>query len=393
MPRSRSSAAFLDYDRDGWLDLFVGNYVRVTPASHKPCRSAASAVDYCTPLVYPLQPDRLYRNRGDGTFRDMSERAGITGEYGGALGVSVADFNGDLWPDVYVANDATANQLWTNQKDGTFQNDAVFAGAAVNMEGAPEGSMGVDAADYDGDGDVDLFMTHITRETNTIYVNDGRGWFEDRSIAMGLAGPSKPYTGFGTGWLDLDNDGWLDLFVGNGDVSLIRAISGSDDPLPLHQPNQLFLNEGGRRFVDISERGGPAFVVSEITRGAAFGDVDNDGDTDILVMNNNGPARLLINNTGQDANWLGLRLLDRSGRDAIGARVQVYRTGGVPLWRRVGTDGSYASANDARVLVGLGDATQAIRIRVQWPDGEVEEWRDPPVRRYLTLRQGQGTRR
>ena len=313
-PRWSVSAAFLDYNRDGWLDIFVGNYVRLGLERFKPCRAPSSALDYCTPLAYEAQPDRLYRNRGDGSFEDVSERAGITRDYGAALGVAVADFDGDGWPDVYVANDATANQLWTNQKDGTFRNNALFAGVAVNMQGAPEGSMGVDAADYDGDGDVDLFMTHITRETNTIYVNDGQGWFEDRTIAIGLAAPSKGYTGFGTGWFDLDNDGWLDLFAGNGEVSIIDGLSNAADPFPLHQPNQLFLNDAGRRFLDVSDRGGPALALSEVTRGAAFGDVDNDGDIDIVVTNNNGPARLLLNDKGNQASWLGLRLLDRHGR-------------------------------------------------------------------------------
>ncbi len=391
-PRWGVSAAFLDYDRDGWLDLFVGNYVRLGLERFKPCRAPSSALDYCTPLAYEAQPDRLYRNRGDGSFEDVSERAGITRDYGAALGVAVADFDGDGWPDVYVANDATANQLWTNQKDGTFENNAFFAGVAVNMQGAPEGSMGVDAADFDGDGDVDLFMTHTTRETNTIYVNDGQGWFEDRTIAIGLAGPSKGYTGFGTRWFDLDNDGWLDLFAGNGEVSFIQALSNAADPFPLHQPNQLFLNDAGQRFLDVSDRGGPALALSEVTRGAAFGDMDNDGDTDILLTNNNGPARLLINNKGDRASWLGLRLLDDHGRDALGARAQVHRAEGTPLWRRARTDGSYASASDPRVLVGLGKSTEVVRVRVHWPDGEVEQWREISINRYHTLRQGQ-TRR
>ncbi|MDJ0870407.1 MAG: CRTAC1 family protein [Gammaproteobacteria bacterium] len=387
------SASFVDIDRDGLLDLFVGNYVHVEMNRHAPCRAPNSAVDYCTPLAYPAQPDRLYRNTGDNRFQDISRQAGITSEQGAALGVTTADLNGDLWPDLYVANDASANHLWINTKEGSFRNDAFFAGAAVNMQGAPEGSMGVDAADFDGDGDPDLFVTHLTRETNTIYVNDGRGWFEDRTITMGLAGPSKAYTGFGTAWFDLDNDGWLDIFAGNGAVSLISAASGSSGPLPLQQPNQLFLSRAGKRFEDISARGGAAFELSEITRGAAFGDVDNDGDTDILVTNNNGRARLLLNDMGHRSNWLGLRLVDGSGRDALGARVRVQPTGGSPIWRRVRTDGSYASANDPRVLVGLGAFRGTASVRVHWPDGNAEEWRDLPANRYFRLRQGTAPRR
>jgi hypothetical protein len=381
------SAAFVDYDRDGWLDLYVGNYVTVELQNHKPCHSPSSAADYCTPSVYPSEPDRLYRNRGDGTFEDVSVKAGIQSASGPALGVIAADFNGDGWPDIYVANDAQPNLLWLNQGDGRFRDDAVMAGAAVNMAGQAEGSMGVDAADFDGDGDEDLFMTHLTRETNTLYVNDGQGWFDDRSIAVGLAGPSIPFTSFGTGWYDFDNDGWLDLFVANGAVSIIRALSDAHDPYPLHQPNQLFLNQGGERFVEATDAGGPAFTQSEVSRGAAFGDVDDDGDTDILVTNNNGPARLLLNQVGQDRRWLGLRLLERHGRDALGARVAVHLGSGRTLWRRVRTDGSYASAHDPRVLVGLGEAQAVKSVEVHWPTGERETFPGPPLGRYTRLRQ------
>lgn len=389
-PRWSVSATWLDFDRDGWLDLYVGNYVDFSFANAKPCRSSTSARDYCSPLVYQPLVDSLFRNRGDGTFEDVSLDAGIRGDFGGALGVIAADFNGDRWPDIYVANDGVPNQLWINGRDGRFANDALLAGAGVNMDGSPEASMGVDAADFDGDGDEDLFMTHLARETNTLYVNDGKGWFEDRTVAMGLAGPSFPMTGFGAGWIDYDNDGWLDLVVVNGAVTAIEEQMLAGDPLPLRQPDQLFRNLGEGRFEDRSAAAGPAFSAARVGRGAAFGDLDNDGDTDVIIANNAGPARVLENRIGNRNAWLGLRLLTRDGgRDAIGARVEL--AGKKTLWRRVRSDGSYASANDPRILVGLAGASPKQReVRVLWPDGSEERFDSLSVGRYHTLRQGEG---
>ena len=389
-PRWSVSAAFLDFDRDGWLDLYVGNYVNFSFSNHIVCRSNSSAQDYCSPLAYNGLPDRLFRNRGDGRFEDVSARARIIRDFGGALGVVVGDYNGDGWLDIYVANDGVANQLWINRGDGTFANEALLAGVAVNMEGTAEASMGVDAADYDGDGDEDLFMTHLLGETNTLYVNNGQAWFEDRSLATGLAAPSKAYTSFGTGWFDYDNDGWLDLFVANGEVKTIPALAQAGDRYPLHQTNQLFRNLGNGRFQEVTAQAGAAFALSEVSRGAAFGDVDNDGDTDILLLNNNGPVRLLLNQVGAQHHWLGLRVLDRPGRDALGAWVEVAREAGGRLWRRVRTNGSYASANDPRLLVGLGTDTRVEAVRVHWLDGRVEQWQGLSIDRYTTLRRGQG---
>ncbi len=388
-PRWSVSAAWLDYDRDGWLDLYVGNYVDFSLINAKPCRSSTSARDYCSPLVYEPQVDSLFRNRGDGTFEDVSVETGIRGDFGGALGVIAADFNGDAWQDIYVANDGVPNQLWINDKQGRFVNDAVLAGVSVNMDGSPEASMGVDAADFDGDGDEDLFMTHLARETNTLYVNDGNGWFQDRTVAMGLAGPSFASTGFGTRWIDYDNDGWLDLLVVNGAVTAIEEQMLNDELLPLRQPNQLFHNLGDGRYADVSASAGPAFQASRVSRGAAFGDLDNDGDTDVIISNNAGPARVLQNLVGNDNDWLGLRLITAGkGRDALGARVELI--GDPPRWSRVRADGSYASANDPRVLFGLGPAGGKRDVRVRWPDGTEERFLQLATGRYHMLSQGQG---
>ncbi|HUO87448.1 MAG TPA: VCBS repeat-containing protein, partial [Thermoanaerobaculia bacterium] len=261
-PRWSVSATFVDYDRDGDLDLFVGNYVAFSYAVHKVCRSESGLRDYCTPLAFAAESDRLFENRGDGTFADATRAAGLDRvEPAGALGVVAADLDGDGWVDLYVANDLAPNHLWINRGDGTFREEALLAGCAVDGQGRAQASMGVDAADFDGDGDEDLFLTHLTGEANTLYVNDGSGMFRDGSIAAGLAAPSLPFTGFGTAFLDYDGDGRLDLLAANGAVRQIEALARAGDPYPLHQTNQLFRNLGagadGRvRFADVSAAAG-----------------------------------------------------------------------------------------------------------------------------------------
>ena len=391
-PRWTVAATFVDYDRDGWLDLYVGNYVDPRLDDEPECFSRTGEKDYCGPNRYPPAPDRLYRNRGDGTFADVTLEALRAGEVSPTLGVVAVDVDGDGWVDLYVANDGEPNHLWMNRGDGGFEDGAWLAGAAVNRDGRAEGSMGVDAGDFDGDGDDDLFMTHIATETNTLYVNDGLGLFEDRTVRVGLGPPSLPYTGFGTGWFDFDNDGWLDILVANGEVRTMEALVRVNDPFPLHQRNQLFRNLGNGRFADVTREAGGVFALSEVSRGAAFGDVDNDGDVDVLLTNNNGPARLLINEAGRGNRWVGLRLVGASGRDAPGARVGVFRGDGPALWRRVRADGSYASASDPRVHVGLGAAAAVERVRVVWPAGGVEEWDDVALDRWTTLTEGTGRR-
>ena len=286
-----ASAAFADYDRDGDLDLFVANYLDFTLAANKVCNDSLGARDYCSPRAYKPVPDRLYRNDGGGRFTDVSEAAGITKADGAGLGVSTGDYNGDGWLDFYVANDATPNQLWINQKNGTFKDDGLLSGAALNAAGNPEGSMGIASGDFDLDGDEDLFVTNIVGETFVLYVNDGRGAFDDARAKAGLAARTAAFTGFGTDWFDYDNDGWLDLFIANGAVNIVEAQRG--EKFPFRMRNQLFRNTGAGRFEETSKAGGPAFDRAEIGRGAAFGDIDNDGDVDVLATNNNGPVRLL----------------------------------------------------------------------------------------------------
>ncbi len=404
-PRWSVSASFVDIDRDGWLDLYVGNYVDHSVGERIRCYTPTGKRDYCGPRSYKPLPDRLYRNRRDGTFADVTAEAQVLREYGSALGVVAADVNADGWADIFVANDGEPNLLWINQRNGRFRNMALLAGAALNGLGSAEGSMGVDAGDFDNDGDEDIFVTNLAGETNTLYVNDGSGLFEDRTARVGLGVPSLPYTGFGTAWFDFDNDSWLDLLVANGAVRIKEALARPTDPFPLHERNQLFRNLGAGQsaasparqpswgaFEEVTAGAGAVFELSEVSRGAAFGDVDNDGDVDVLLTNNNGPARLLINHVGQRNRWVGLRLVggQGEGRDMLGARVAVFRNQGPPLWRRARADGSYASANDPRVLVGLGDQTTVPRIRVVWPSGRVEDWTGIAVGRWITLREGSG---
>ena len=231
-PRWSVSASFADYDRDGDLDLYVVNYVDFSFANVKTCRSYYDVADYCSPQSYRGVGDRLFRNAGDGTFTDVTAELGLGGAGRSGLGVVAADFNGDGWTDFYVANDGQPNQLWLNGQGRPFVDEALISGVAVNMAGAPEASMGVAAADSDGDGDMDLFMTHLDRETNTYYVNDGKGWFRDATSTTVLAATSLPFTGFGTAWFDYDGDGWLDLFSANGAVVRIESQYRAGDPFP-----------------------------------------------------------------------------------------------------------------------------------------------------------------
>lgn len=386
--RWSTSAAFFDYDRDGWLDLFVANYVAFSISSSPDCYANTTERDYCMPRAFRPAGNRLFHNKGNGIFEDVTSKSGISEEFGRGLGVVTADFNGDGWPDIYVANDGDPNQLWINQKNGAFKNDALLAGVAVNRDGQAEASMGGDAGDFDGDGDDDIFLTHLMEETNTLYVNQGNGFFEDRTNETGHGLQTRRYTGFGTLWFDYDNDGWLDLFVTNGAVRILQDLARKRDPFPFSQPNQLFHNTGRGTFVNDSAAAGEAFNIPGVGRGAAFGDIDNDGDTDILISNNNGRARLFLNQVGNRNHWLGLRLIGKkSNRDMLGARVEIVASKKTSLWRRVRTDGGYLSAQDSRVLVGLGSAGRVDSVRVHWLSGSVEEWRNPPVDRYVTLRE------
>jgi hypothetical protein len=389
-----ASAAFLDYDKDGNLDLFVARYNAFTIEGNKKCYNHAGGREYCGPGDFLPLSSKLYHNDGHGHFVDMTQESGIGAATGNGLGVVCADFDGDGWTDIYVADDKTPNHLWTNQRNGTFRDKALISGAAFNGDGKALSGMGVTAGDFDIDGDEDIFVTNLTGEPNTLYQNDGSGFFEDVTALYGLAHTSFAFTGFGTLWFDYDNDGRLDLFVANGEVRVVDSLRGN--PFPYGQKNQLFHNEG-KAFRETTTQAGPAFERSEVSRGAAFGDVDNDGDVDVVVTKANGPVCLLLNQVGSQSHWLEARLRGvRANRDAYGARVALFLKGRPPLWRRVATDGSYLSAHDARVHFGLGTAAELReapleQLLVVWPDDHSETWKLTKPDQLLLLTEGTGT--
>jgi hypothetical protein len=383
------SASFFDYDRDGWLDLFIGHYVTYSVAMNIRCFLPSGGPNYCPPQVYRAQPSTLYHNNRDGTFSDVTAAAGMATEFGPTLGVSTADFNGDGWIDIYVANDGQPNQLWINQRNGTFKNTALLSGTAVGEAGTAKSSMGVDASDFDNDGDEDLLVTTLTGQGSDLFVNDGSGSFTEQGAPAGIRAPSLPLTGFGVGWLDIDNDGWLDILSVNGAVS--RDPERPKELFSLEQRLQLLRRAGNGRFEDVSGQAGGAFRRSEVGRGAAFGDIDNDGKTDVIVANDAGPVRLLINTLESAHHWVGLRLVGLDPpRDMLGARVEIVRSHGPTLWRRARSDGSYASANDPRVIAGLGASDERPTVNVRWPSGRAEVFTDVAVDRYTTLTEGRG---
>jgi hypothetical protein len=408
-PRWSSSAAFVDYDRDGDLDLFVCNYIDFTVQGNKRCFAPTGEPDYCSPASYRPAPDRLFRNDGGGKFTDVTQTSGIGEAFGPGLGVTCADFNSDGLIDIYVANDGAANLLWINKGDGRFEESGLMSGAAYGVDGVARAGMGVAAGDFDNDGDEDLLVTNLTREGSTLYRNNGKGQFDDATIEFNLSQPSFLSTGFGVAWFDYDNDGWLDLFAANGAVTLLPALRGQ--PYPFHQRNQLFHNEssaatgrergvstatGGERgshrvFREVTNSAGPALQLSEVSRAAAFGDIDNDGDGDILVTNNNGPVRLLLNQAATRSNWIQVKLIGvKDNRDGDGARVAIIRKNAKPLWGRVHTDGSYLAASDPRVHFGLGNEANVEAVGVIWPNGSREMWTNVKVDSLNTLPQGTG---
>jgi len=362
-----TSAAFLDIDKDGDLDLFVVNYLNWSESVELNCMSAFGDPDYCHPNNYNSPAtDVLYENNGDGTFSDITTSSGVYEAFGNGLGVAPGDFNSDGLIDIYVANDMTANQLWMNQGDKTFKESGLLAGCAVNGEGAAEAGMGVVAFDAENDGDLDIYLTHLREQTNTLYINQGGG-FTDKTSIVGLAGPSLRFTGFGTGAADFDQDGALDLYAANGRVGKWRPQFLESDPYA--EPDQVYRGVGAGRFKEVMPQGGTTEPYYANSRGMAFVDTDADGDLDVVVGDNHGRVRLLENIAPGQGESVLLEVVEASGAPAVGAKVTL-SAGDLTLVRSVQPAFSYCSSSDPRVHFGLGDYAGAIDVRIDWPDGE-----------------------
>ena len=389
-----SGCAFLDYDRDGHLDLFVANYIDLdldaTPLPESGlCRYKGLPVA-CGPPGLPGGTNALYRNRGDGSFEDVSARSGITksnGTYG--LGVTTLDFDDDGWVDVYVANDSKPSTLYRNNRDGTFADIGIESGCAFSQDGRPQAGMGLAIGDFDRNGTMDIFRTNFAGDTSTLYGNTGDGYCEDRTFAAGI-GVNTRWLGWGVGFLDLERDGWPDLFLVNGHVyPEVSALAGE---AAYAQPKVVYRNRGNGRFEDITDRIGAAVTTPAAGRGAAFGDLDNDGDVDVVVNNVHAPPDLFRLDVGANAGrWLTIALVGTaSHRNAIGARVTV-TVGDRTLADEVRGGGSYYAQNDFRLHFGLGRALRVDRVVVRWPVGTEEAFTVDGVDRLVTLTEGRGT--
>jgi len=380
-----SSAAFGDLDADGWLDLYVANYLEFDlerpPGGGGKCLYKGMEV-FCGPAYAPRQADVLYRNLSDGRFADVSASTGIGATRLPALGVVFGDLDGDGDQDLYVANDGEPNLLYRNDGAWSLVDIAATAGVAYNAHGMAQAGMGAHAGDYDGDGDLDLFVTNFSDDYNTLYRNDG-GRFADVTEVSGLGQTALPHMGWGTGFVDFDNDGWLDLFVANGHLhpELDRSFSG----MFYAQPNLLYRNQAGT-YAEIGASSGAVWRIEKVSRAAAVGDYDNDGDADLFVMNLNDAPTLLRNESG-GGNWLGLELTGvESNADGIGARVRL-RAGARHLVREVQRGYGFQGQNDVRLLFGLGSNERVDEIVIRWPSGRRQVLVEPPLRRYLAVRE------
>ncbi len=381
-----TSCAFLDYDLDGLADLFLANNLVWSPQIEQACFNYYGEEDYCSPNNYNAPaPDVLYHGKATGVFEDVSAASGISTSFGNGLGVVVGDYDNDGDPDLYVANDARPNQLWRNEGGTKFTDQALISGTAVNGDGAAEAGMGVQFVDAENDGDLDLFMTHLRNESNTFYVNQGGG-FRDMTRVTGMLGRSLKFTGFGTGFADFDHDGELDLFIANGAVQ--RWKQPFDPANPYAEANLLFRGMGGTQFEEIADAGLAAPLLGT-SRGAAFGDLDADGDIDVVVVELDGDLRVLKNVAPKIGGWVRFAVLDGGDQKALGARVRV-KSSGAEYWRVAHPAYSYLSSNDPGVHFGLSTSTQVDEVLVIWNGGTREVFGPFPAGAVHELRAGAG---
>ena len=388
-PVFSTSCAFVDIDRDGDVDLFVVNYVDARIDNNPYCGDAAKKIRiYCHPLNFAPLESVLYRNNGNGTFSDASRESGIAGHRGNGLGVVSGDYDDDGLPDVFVANDTTPNFLFHNDGRGTFKEVALVSGVAVAADGRPRAGMGTDFGDYDGDGDLDLFVTNHELEAHTLFRNLGKGLFEDATFTSGVGPPTLPFVGFGAGFLDIDNDTDVDLAIVNGHV--MNSASHFRPGAKEAQRNLLLRNEGAGRFRDVTRQSGPGFEIENVSRTLASADIDNDGDLDLLVTNNSGTADLLRNGGVAGANSVLVRLVGtRSNRNAIGARLRLTAAGKTQV-REVRAGSSYLGQHDLRVHFGLGRAAAVDRLEIRWPNGQTETVTGVAANQIVTVMEGKG---
>ncbi len=376
-------AAFADYDRDGDLDLYVANYMDFDVAANLECFGGQVRA-YCGPTTYPGQSGVLYRNDGDAPFTDVTEEAGLRNETGRQLAAVFGDVDDDGDVDLFVANDKTPNFLFLNQDDGTFLEAAAVAGVAYNEEGLAESAMGADLGDYDNDGRLDIALATFQWLPNTLYHNDGGGFFSDVTFAAGLGAESVPYLGMTAAFFDYDNDGWLDLFVSNGHLD--ENVREFDPSTSYAQVNQLFRNGGDGSFTEVTRSSGPGLLVERVSHGAAFGDYDEDGDVDLFVSDSASPrCTLLRNDDGNHNRFLVVHAVGtRSNRDAIGARLRAV-AGDLVLTREVRRSHGYMGSSDVRVHFGLGRRTRVDSLSVRWPTGVVQRLRDLAADQFLRV--------
>ena len=385
-----TSCAFTDIDRDGFLDLFVTNYVQAEKTNNKFCgrRSPVMLRGYCHPLAYDPSPNVLYRNTGTGTFEDISAKAGIAGLRGNGLGVAVTDVDEDGWPDVFVANDGKPNFLFRNKGGGTFEEVGLLAGVSLASDARPRAGMGTAFGDYDGDGRLDLVVTNHEFEMHSLFRGLGGGVFTDVTLATGLGPLTLPYVGFGVAFVDVDNDTRRDLVIVNGNVvdNIAEFRKGAK-----HAQPALLLRNTGDRFQNVSAQAGPAFTAETVGRALARGDIDNDGDLDMLITSNGGAVQLLLNDGGNRNNAMLVRVIgsDKSNRDGIGARLKL-SAGGRTFIDQVTSGSSYLAQNDMRVHFGLGAIARADQLEIIWPSGRVDVLKNPSVNHVITVREGQG---
>ncbi len=382
-----SSAAWFDYDNDGLLDLVIVNYLEWSPERNFHCGERRPGYrSYCHPNRYLGQEATLFRNRGDGGFDDVTQSAGLAGQAGNGLGVVCFDYDRDGWMDIFIANDSMPNFLFRNIDGREFEEVAFVAGVALGENGEAEAGMGVDAADYDGDGWPDLYMTHLDFEFDRLYRNARDGSFLDATFEDGIGYKTFDVSGFGTRFVDYDNDGWRDLFVANGHV--LDNIELFHEGTRYQEQKLVFRNVGGK-FEEVGEGLGADIARPRVSRGAAFADYDNDGDTDVLVANNGQEPQLLRNEGGNRRNWLQVQLVGQlSNRDGVGARVSVWSGGVAQVAERTG-GGSYQAAHDPRLHFGLGDQDRVERVEVAWPSGRVDRFDTISANRVLVVHEGE----